>query len=189
MRMDARMLIGTLLLTVGVACAGEIGRPAPPLVVDRWLSGRAPEMRGKPLLVRFWTVGCLNCRDSAETLAGFHRRYGPRGLVVIGVHHPKSERAFQDQVVRDQAKEWGMDFALAQDTQWRTVKSWWTNVPREKTSATFLVDGRGIVRHLHPGGSVHASPLPKHAECDKACKDMDAAIQKVLSEREIASAQ
>lgn len=189
MPMRIQALVLALALTALPLRADEgadlIGRPAPPFAVGGWLNGE-PDPAGRALLVRMWTVGCTNCRDSAATLQRLHERYGPRGLLVVGVHHPKSPRALKDPVVRRQAAEWGMTFPIAQDRDWRAVKSWWLTRPRTYTSASILVDHKGIIRHVHPGGSLHPSTEPEHAACDAGYRGLEDAIQRVLAERMVA---
>jgi thiol-disulfide isomerase/thioredoxin len=68
-----------------------IGKPAPPLALKDWLNSNPLEMldlRGKVVLLRWWTEGCPYCVATAPALVSLERTYGSRGLQVIGVFHP-----------------------------------------------------------------------------------------------------
>ena len=72
-----------------------IGTRAPAFEVLTWLNSEPltiDELKGKVVLVRFWLVGCPYCTNSAPSLVEFHNKYADKGLVIIGVHHPKSEQ-------------------------------------------------------------------------------------------------
>src|SRR6478609_2583250 len=73
--------------------ADLIGTPAPAWQGLEWLQGgplSLPGLRGKAVLIRFWTVGCSLCTRTAPALNELWANYRDRGLVVIGIHHPKS---------------------------------------------------------------------------------------------------
>lgn len=93
-----------------------IGKPAPGLSGLTWLNSgplRIEDLRGKVVLIRFWLVGCPYCENTAPALAGLHGKYGGDGLVVIGIHHPKSERTKDDALVLKAAKGLGFGFPVA----------------------------------------------------------------------------
>src|SRR5687767_10682308 len=73
-----------------------IGKPAPAWRELAWLAGgplKLEALRGKAVLIRFWTVGCALCTRTAPALNEVWEKYRDRGLVVVGIHHPKSEEA------------------------------------------------------------------------------------------------
>src|SRR6266481_4602893 len=76
-----------------------IGRPAPAWSFERWIR-TAPlslqSLRGRVVLVRWWTDGCHYCAATLPALETLRNRYADRGLVVIGVYHPKPPRAVSD---------------------------------------------------------------------------------------------
>lgn len=155
-------------------------RPAPRLDVE-WLSP-TPALAGKVLLVRFWTVDCAYCVASAPALEDLERRYGARGLQVIGVHHPKSDAGRDNEYVKRRARELGMTFPIAQDRDWRTLNAWWPDQDRAFTSATLLVDRRGQIRFVHEGGELHASTDRKHRKCDRELRRLEEAVERILAE-------
>lgn len=135
-----------------------LGTPAPEFSgLSDWTRSEPltlASLRGKVVLVRFWTTGCVLCRHTAPALNGLHRTRLDRGLVVVGVHHPKEPSARDAGFWRACADRYGFEFPLAQDQELATVNAWWLErgAGRTYTSATFLLDREGVIRWLHPGG-------------------------------------
>jgi len=153
------VLLLTLVCGLADARAEEslLGRQAPDWTGAVWLNGeprQLPQLAGKVVLIRWWTApGCPYCRTTAPALNEFHRDYRDRGLEVIGFYHHKSPEPLVPNAVRAHAREFGFQFPIAIDPNWRTLKQWWINTGAEKwTSVSFLLDKRGVVRHIHPGG-------------------------------------
>ncbi|HEU4683312.1 MAG TPA: hypothetical protein VFS39_02255 [Nitrospira sp.] len=90
----AAVVTGLLLaLCAGwvVANAG-VGMPEPEISNRVWLNSEPlpPErLKGKVVLVEFWTFGCYNCRNVEPHVKRWHEQYADQGLVVIGVHSPE----------------------------------------------------------------------------------------------------
>jgi thiol-disulfide isomerase/thioredoxin len=79
-----------------------IGRAAPEWHGLTWLQGGPLTLhkpRGKVVLLRFWTDGCPSCQASAPALRTLDERWRARGLVVVGIHHPKSDESHDPKVV------------------------------------------------------------------------------------------
>jgi thiol-disulfide isomerase/thioredoxin len=167
------------------AALSIIGKPAPPITVDEWRGGPPPDWTGKVLLVRFWTVGCEFCEATAPALEDLKTRFGPKGLVVLPIHHPKAPEGKDMVYVEKEAKREGMPLPFAQDRDWRTIKSWWLTSPRPFTSATILVDRKGIIRYFHPGGEYHKSTDPEHARCASDRDRVEEFIKKLLAENKV----
>jgi thiol-disulfide isomerase/thioredoxin len=134
-----------------------LGQKAPAWTDAVWVNSpplRLPDLAGKVVLVRWWTApGCPYCRATAPALNEFFQQYRDRGLEVIGFYHHKSSAPLQLDAVRQQARRFGFEFPVAVDPKWQTLKEWWLDRGEERwTSVSFLLDRRGIVRHIHPGG-------------------------------------
>jgi peroxiredoxin len=136
-----------------------LGTPAPEFRGLSWVQGgplTLAQLRGKPVLIRFWLAGCPLCENSAEALNYLDQKYGPSGLVVIGIHHPKSEAVKSAAVVQEAAQKLGFKFAIAQDNGWQTINAiWLRDAKRKFTSATLLLDKNGRICWLHDGGILH----------------------------------
>ena len=104
-------------------------------------------LRGKVVLVHFWTYTCINWLRSLPYVRAWAERYMPHGLVVIGVHAP--EFAFEKDVdnVRRAAKELAVPYPIAIDNDhaiWRAFRN-------NAWPALYLVDAQGRVRYQHAG--------------------------------------
>src|SRR2546422_1736754 len=91
------VLFGILVVVAAVAvfrqlAQGRVGIPAPEIASQVWLNSepkRMADLKGKVVLVEFWTFGCYNCRNVEPYVKDWHRKYAGQGLVVIGVHSPE----------------------------------------------------------------------------------------------------
>ncbi len=160
-----------LLATISVPAAEKLIGTAPPeWQVTNWMNSPAlqlKDLRGKVVLVRWWTAPALN---------EFYDRYHAKGLEVIGFYHHKSEEPLNIDTVRKQAASFGFKFPVAIDPNWKTLHQWWLDGGRRDfTSVSFLIDRHGIIRHIHPGG--------EYVKGDKDYAAMKAAIEKLLAEK------
>jgi thiol-disulfide isomerase/thioredoxin len=128
--------------------------PAPPFTdISHWLntpSGRPltiSGLRGKVVLVDFWTYSCINCLRTLPYLKAWYRTYAKDGLVVVGVHTP--EFAFEHVLsnVRSNARDLGVRYPIALDDDYGT----WTAYGNQYWPAEYLIDRRGHIRSAHFG--------------------------------------
>ena len=161
-----------------------IGAKAPPLKGLKWLNTKPltiEDLSGKVVLIRFWLVGCPLCTRTAPSLVELNEKYSQKGLVVIGIHHPKSERTRNPDLVLRQAKVFGFNFPIAQDNDWRVIKSYWLNGKnRSYTSVSFLLDKNGRIRLINDGGEFYRSD--ENPEANAAFLAIDEKIQELLDE-------
>jgi peroxiredoxin len=150
----------------GAAAAGGasdgseiIGTRAPGWDVPEWI-GSPPiaweSLRGKVVLVRwFMSTDCPYCTASAPALNSLHEEFGGRGLEVIGMYHHKNPEPLDLEKVRGWVNDFKFRFPVAVDRDWRTLKRWWLDGhDRPYTSVSMLVDQDGVIRHVHPGGTL-----------------------------------
>jgi cytochrome c biogenesis protein CcdA/thiol-disulfide isomerase/thioredoxin len=128
--------------------------PAPNFTgITAWLNtpGGRPlslaSLRGKVVLVDFWTYSCINCQRTLPHVEAWYSRYARDGFVVVGVHTP--EFAFEHVVsnVRAQAAALGVRYPVAIDDDYRT----WSAYNNEYWPADYLIDSHGDLRHIHFG--------------------------------------
>ena len=130
------------------------GMPAPELAgIDAWLNSeplRLAELRGKVVLLDFWTFGCVNCIRTLPHLRDWHARYGAEGLVVIGVHTPEFAHERPLPALRDAAARHDLRYPIAQDNAYRS----WNAYGVRYWPAQILIDrdGRIAWRHYGEGG-------------------------------------
>lgn len=179
MRAAAGFLFVALLATPVIAGEGDelLGKPAGEWEVTHWINSpplRLADLRGKVVLVRWWTApDCPFCGASAPTLNDLDRRYRDRGLAIVGFYHHKENSPLDAAAVERYARDFGFRFPLAIDVDWKTLRHWWLEGgDRTWTSVSFLIDGRGIVRYIHPGG--------QYAPGEPDARQLEAAIVELL---------
>lgn len=115
-----------------------------------WLNSpplTAEALKGKVVLVDFWTFDCINCRRSLPYVNQWAKKYARDGLVVIGVHTP--EYAFEKVIgnVRDQVGKLGIEYPVAIDNDYRI----WRAFDNQFWPAHYFFDATGKVRYSHFG--------------------------------------
>ena len=134
----------------------------------RWLNtpGGRPlsiaGLRGRVVLVDFWTYSCINCQRTLPHVEAWYRAYAKDGLTVVGVHTP--EFAFEHVVsnVTQAAGQLGVHYPIAVDNNYAT----WNAYQNQYWPAEYLIDatGAGAPRRLRRG-RVRARPSPSSASC------------------------
>jgi cytochrome c biogenesis protein CcdA/thiol-disulfide isomerase/thioredoxin len=115
-----------------------------------WINGEPvtlAALRGKVVLVDFWTYSCINCVRTLPYLNQWHEKYGQEGLVILGVHTP--EFAFEksrDNVARA-TEQYGIKYLVALDNDYAT----WEAYDNRYWPAKYLIDAKGRVRYRHFG--------------------------------------
>jgi peroxiredoxin len=163
-----------------------VGKAAPEWHDLAWIQGGPLELRalrGKLVLIRLWLVECGFCKATAPALNELHSRFAQRGLVVVGVHHPKSESARKLDRVRSTAREYGFEFPVAHDDSWSTVRAYGVGSAfKSFTSVSVLVDRDGRIAWVHDGGEFHRGGGEGHRECNRAFDALVAEIERRSSE-------
>jgi thiol-disulfide isomerase/thioredoxin len=120
-----------------------------------WLNSQpltAAGLRGKVVLIDFWTYTCINWLRTLPYVRAWAEKYKDQGLVVIGVHSPEFEFEKNVDNVRRAAKDMKVNYPIAIDSDhaiWRTFKNqYWP--------ALYFVDARGRIRHHHFGEGEYA---------------------------------
>jgi thiol-disulfide isomerase/thioredoxin len=133
--------------------------PAPDFrEITHWLNTRGERpltlrgLRGKVVLVDFWTYSCINCLRTLPYLEGWDERYRSKGLVIVGVHTP--EFAFEHDLgnVRAAVRRYGVRYPVALDN----ANGTWDAFRNQYWPADYLLDQRGRVRHVHFGEGDYA---------------------------------
>ena len=104
---------------------------------------RAEDLRGKVVVVNFWTYSCINSLRALPYLRAWSAKYRDQGLVVIGVHTPEFAFEKDSANVRQAVKALGVDFPVALDSDWRT----WRAFDNNAWPAFYFIDAEGRVRH------------------------------------------
>ena len=137
------------------AVKGTSGLPdygvAPPLHADgAWIDSpplTLSKLRGKVVLIDFWTYSCINCLRTLPHLKAWYAAYHSKGLVIIGVHTPEFAFEHVTSNVRAAVERLGIEYPVMQDNDYKT----WDNYANEYWPAEYLIDRTGHVRHTHFG--------------------------------------
>lgn len=153
--MIRRILIGISALLAGVlviwfvANAG-VGMKAPDITSQTWLNSsplHLSDLKGKVVMVEFWTFGCYNCRNVEPYVKQWYRKYGDQGLVVIGVHSPEFSYEHNLDKVQRYLKDHDIRFPVPIDNDFAT----WNRYGNRYWPAMYLIDKQGVIRHVRIG--------------------------------------
>jgi len=164
-----------------------VGHAAPAWGEMDWI-GSEPlaleDLRGRVVLIRFWTDTCPLCRATAPALVEIDAEYRERGVTVIGMYHPKPRGTTRSLAeIAAVREEYGWGFPVAVDSSWAVLDAFWlAHGPRDYTSVSFVLDRRGVVRYVHPGGEYHPGGPTDHEQCRRDYADVRAALEAVLGE-------
>jgi peroxiredoxin len=164
--------------------------PAPLLGLRDWMNSgplEPADLSGKVVLVRWFTDGCPFCEASAPSLREMDHEYRDRGLVVIGIFHPKPPGDPSVERMKTTARRFGFSFPVALDADWTALRRWWLDEESKGwTSVTFLVDRAGQIRYVHPGGEYHEGRggdyWPDHESCHREYREIESTIVRLLNE-------
>lgn len=110
------------------------------------------DLRGKVVLVDFWTFGCVNCQRALPSVRDWAKRYRGDGLVVIGVHAPEFAFERDRPNVERAVRRMELDFPIAIDNDFAVWKAW----SNQYWPTLYLVDAQGRVRWRHIGEGAYA---------------------------------
>ena len=143
---------------------GPLGKDAPDFQgIHRWINTEPlslEDLRGKVVLVDFWTYTCINCIRTLPYLKDWHGKYADSGLVIVGVHSPEFEFEKLTENVTVQAAKLGVAYPIAQDNDFETWRAYKNNY----WPAKYLVDKEGVVRYNHFGEGAYLETEEKIRE-------------------------
>ena len=123
---------------------------APELANGNWINSepvKLKDLRGRVVLVEFWTFGCYNCRNTLPFVKSWHERYRDKGLTVIGVHSPEFDDERKVENLRREVVSLGIRYPVVTDNDYQT----WNAYHVEAWPTTFLLDKQGRIRWMHVG--------------------------------------
>ena len=160
----AASIIATCLTGAIPCVSGEIARdPTAPFAIaaaqgtapdfagiSNWFNSAPLDMaklRGKVVLVDFWTYGCVNCVNTLPHVTALYAKYKDRGLVVVGVHTPEFPFERSASNVQAALKRHGITYPVAQDNDSLT----WNAFRNQYWPAQYIVDQSGKIVFQHDG--------------------------------------
>jgi cytochrome c biogenesis protein CcdA/thiol-disulfide isomerase/thioredoxin len=139
---------------------------------QRWFNSKPltlKALRGRVVLVDFWTYTCINCIRTLPYTRAWDAAYRSRGLTIVGVHTPEFQFEHDAGNVEDAVKQNRLRYPVAQDNDYKTWNAW----GNEYWPAKYLIDAKGRVRYVHFG--------------EGGDKKTEAAIRSLLAEAGAAS--
>ena len=139
------------LLTMNLALTeGRVGVPAPEIHNDTWLNSQPlhlEELRGKVVMVEFWTFGCWNCRNIEPYVKAWHKKYADQGLVVIAIHSPEFRYEHDVDKVQNYISEHQLPYAVPIDNEFKT----WKQYKNRYWPTLYLIDKHGTIQYIKIG--------------------------------------
>jgi thiol-disulfide isomerase/thioredoxin len=138
----------------GIVSAGPIVAAnevkAPEFAPGAWINSDAKtlqSLRGRVVLIEFWTFGCYNCRNTLPYIERWHEQYSQAGLTVVGVHSPEFAEERNVDNVRSEVASLGIKYPVVTDNDYAT----WDAYKVQAWPTLFVVDREGWVRRMHVG--------------------------------------
>ena len=146
------LLVACTSASVLAGPAGKVGSPAPEFEgIANWINSEPltmKELRGKVVLIDFWTYTCVNCIRTMPYLKEWHDRYADKGLVIAGVHSPEFEFEKLTGNVVESAQDFGLSYTPSPKTTIWVLgghmttgpgpqSTWWT---RTESSDTYTLE-------------------------------------------------
>jgi thiol-disulfide isomerase/thioredoxin len=155
MRAFTRPLAAALTFTIAAVASSTVvraeGRTAPDFVgIQQWLNS-APlsiaSLRGKVVLVDFWTYACINCIHTLPYVTRLYNAHRGKGFVVVGIHTPEFPFEKSTANVQSAIQRHGITYPVAQDNNFATWNAWGNKF----WPAQYIVDQKGKIVYTHAG--------------------------------------
>ncbi len=139
--------------------------PAPEITgITQWINSpplTLSALRGKVVLIDFWTYSCINCIRTLPYLKNWYRDYKDQGFVIIGVHTPEFEFEKNYDNVKKAVAQFEITYPVALDNNYAT----WNAYHNQYWPAHYLIDQNGVLRMTHFGEG-------GYAETENAIRDL-----------------
>jgi thiol-disulfide isomerase/thioredoxin len=123
---------------------------APEFAKGNWINSDSltlNKLRGRVVLVEFWTFGCYNCRNTLPAVKEWDAKYRDRGLTIVGVHTPETDSEYSLDNVRKEVPALGVKYPVVTDNDYQT----WKGYGVEAWPTIFVLDKQGRIRWRHVG--------------------------------------
>ncbi|HJY10950.1 MAG TPA: redoxin domain-containing protein, partial [Nitrososphaeraceae archaeon] len=105
------------------------------------------DLKGKVVLVDFWTYSCINCIRTIPYLVDWNEKYADKGLVIVGIHAPEFEFEKNIENVKAAVERFGIRYPVIQDND----KGTWNAYQNQYWPRKYIVDNEGYIRYDHIG--------------------------------------
>lgn len=145
--MPEDMKLDNILKSAKLPVKGE----APELAgIDGWINSEPltlEELRGKVVLVDFWTYTCINCIRTFPHITAWYEKYKDNGFVLLGIHSPEFRFEKEKENVEREARKNNLTYPIALDNDMKT----WNAFANRYWPAKYLLDVEGNIRYIHFG--------------------------------------
>jgi len=104
-------------------------------------------LKGKVVIVDFWTYSCINCQRTLPYLRNWYEKYKDKGLVIVGVHAPEFEFEKSEKNVLQAIKDFQLTYPVVQDNDFAT----WRAYNNRYWPSKYFIDKEGYIRYQHFG--------------------------------------
>lgn len=122
----------------------------------KWLNSEPlslnTNLKGKVVLVDFWTYSCINCIRTLPYITDWYSKYKDKGLVIIGLHAPEFEFEKVETNVRKAMQDFKIAYPVVQDNDFQI----WRSYSNQYWPAHYLIDAKGHIRATHFGEGAYA---------------------------------
>lgn len=119
--------------------------------ITKWLNTNKSlsinDLKGKVVLVDFWTYTCINCIRTLPHVTSWYEKYKQQGFVVVGIHTPEFQFEHETGNVLNAIKMYNIHYPVAQDNDFAT----WNNYNNQYWPAEYLIDAKGNIRRINFG--------------------------------------
>lgn len=119
--------------------------------ISTWLNTEIPltisELKGKVVLVDFWTYSCVNCIRTLPFLKNWYEKYRDKGFVIVGIHTPEFEFEKKTENVKNAVDRFAIKYPVGEDNSYKT----WDAYNNNFWPAKYLIDAEGNIRLFHFG--------------------------------------
>jgi len=141
-------MVSTVFYFASISFAASV--QAPEILSSTWINSeplKMEELRGKVVMVEFWTFGCWNCRNIEPYVKEWHKKYAKDGLVVIAVHSPEFSYEKEVDKVKTYVQENNIPYAVPIDNEFRN----WRQYRNRYWPSLYVIDKKGTIQYTRIG--------------------------------------
>ena len=124
---------------------------APEIKGEKWINTdkelSLEDLRGKVVLIEFWTFGCYNCKNTLPKMKEWYSKYTGDSFEMIGIHCPEFDRERNFDNVKESVSELGIKYPVATDNEFYN----WYNYDVHAWPTIFIIDKKGNIRYQKVG--------------------------------------
>lgn len=139
-----------IALKTGMSAATEFKVPAPDIRTAQWLNSEPLDwdrLKGKVVMVEFWTFGCYNCKNVEPYVKEWYKKYRSKGFEIVAVHSPEFDRERRIDNVREYVQDHSITYPVAIDNDFQI----WRRFANRYWPAMYIVDKQGMIRYRFIG--------------------------------------